>query len=195
MCFPRSGTGGRDRVCIFEPIGSCFEAQGTGHKPEWHVLGLAYLHSKQTKRAIELLEYVVAVEERVLDQDDPERLASQHTLAQAYLDDKQTKRAIELLEHVDAARKKAIEKDYDSPDDVSNLTSVQSFDVPPSLTSGSTISDATLFAKSAAQEFTELLLKDDVMRPLFFAVIERAGLEKFKRNFSQLLYSKSMLLI
>jgi hypothetical protein len=65
-----------------------------------HVLALACLEDKQNKQAIELLEHVVVVREKVVDENDPEQLKSQHALARAYLDDKQVKRALHLIEHV-----------------------------------------------------------------------------------------------
>jgi hypothetical protein len=65
--------------------------------------------------------------------------------------------------------------------------SVLSLDVPPSLTSGTTLSDTSGIAKTAAQQFVEILVGDGTMQPLFPVVIEKAGLEKFKRNFFRLL--------
>jgi tetratricopeptide (TPR) repeat protein len=64
-----------------------------------HLLGILYRHNGQTLRAVELLEYVMKVREKLAD-DHPSRLASQHELAAAYRANGQVLRAIELLEHV-----------------------------------------------------------------------------------------------
>jgi tetratricopeptide (TPR) repeat protein len=71
--------------------------------------------------------------------------------------------------------------------DHSDMRSVLSIDVPPSLTSGSTLSDIPRIAKTAAEQFAEILIGDSIMQPLFSIGIERAGSEKFKRNFFRLL--------
>jgi tetratricopeptide (TPR) repeat protein len=64
-----------------------------------HLLGILYRDNGQTLRAVELLEHVVKVREKLAD-DHPSRLASQHELASAYLANGQISRAIEILEHV-----------------------------------------------------------------------------------------------
>jgi hypothetical protein len=52
------------------------------------------------KEAVKLLEHVVAIREKTLAEDHPQRLVSQHALAQAYKANGQVKEAVELLEHV-----------------------------------------------------------------------------------------------
>ncbi|KAK1910553.1 hypothetical protein P3342_008432 [Pyrenophora teres f. teres] len=64
---------------------------------------------------------------------------------------------------------------------------ISSSDVPPSLTSGSILSGTSRIAKTAAQQFVEIIIRDGAMQPLFLIAIERAGLEKFKQNFFRLL--------
>ncbi|MDB5243361.1 MAG: putative kinesin light chain 1, partial [Spirosoma sp.] len=49
-----------------------------------HELAGAYEADGQIKKAVALLEQVVAVQERTLAEDHPDRLASQHALAGAY---------------------------------------------------------------------------------------------------------------
>ncbi|KAM0339923.1 hypothetical protein ACHAPU_010755 [Fusarium lateritium] len=59
--------------------------------------------------AVDMLEHLVAVEEMVLAENHPDRLASQHDLASAYLDNGQITEAIELLEHVVTASQTLME--------------------------------------------------------------------------------------
>ncbi|KAB5511465.1 hypothetical protein GE09DRAFT_689349 [Coniochaeta sp. 2T2.1] len=54
----------------------------------------------QIKKAVALLEQVVAVQERTLAEEHRSRLASQHALAGAYKSDGQIKKAVALLEQV-----------------------------------------------------------------------------------------------
>jgi hypothetical protein len=61
-----------------------------------------------------LLLYVVAVSERVLAEEHPDRLASQHVLAMAYQADGQIKKAVEMLEHVVAVKARAMRTDHPS---------------------------------------------------------------------------------
>src|SRR5436309_126089 len=58
-----------------------------------HELAGAYQANGQIKQAVELLEYVVKIRERVLAEDHLSRLASQHELARAYQADGQIKQA------------------------------------------------------------------------------------------------------
>jgi hypothetical protein len=73
--------------------------------------------------------------------------------------------------------------------DSTDLISVLSLDVPPSLTSGSTLSDTSGMVQTAAKQFSEILMEDDIMQPLFPFVIQKAGPEWFQRNFLRLLKS------
>jgi hypothetical protein len=66
------------------------------------------------QRAVQLLEHVVAVREKVLAEEHPDRLASQHELAGAYRADGQVQRAVELLEHVVAVKARFLRDDYPS---------------------------------------------------------------------------------
>jgi tetratricopeptide (TPR) repeat protein len=63
-------------------------------------LARAYLADRQNTKAIEILEHVVKVREKKLQEDHPDLLTSQHHLACAYLAEGRTTRAIEILEHV-----------------------------------------------------------------------------------------------
>ncbi|KAF2400145.1 TPR-like protein [Trichodelitschia bisporula] len=63
------------------------------------------------EQAIELFERVVAIESKVLREDDPSRLGSQHQLASAYLEDGRIGEAIKLLAQVDAIRSKVLRED------------------------------------------------------------------------------------
>ena len=79
-----------------------------------HVLAMAYEADGQVQKAVELLEHVVAVKEKVLAEDHPNRLASQHVLAGAYQADGQVQKAVELLEHVVAVKEKVLAEEHPS---------------------------------------------------------------------------------
>ena len=64
------------------------------------------------KKAVELLEHVVAIEKEVLAEDHPSRLASQHALAGAYEANGQVSKAVELLEHVVAIQEQVLAGDH-----------------------------------------------------------------------------------
>ncbi|KAL6152542.1 hypothetical protein ACJQWK_04653 [Exserohilum turcicum] len=69
-----------------------------------HTLAVAYQGNGQVKKAVELLEVVVDVRNKVLKADDSNRLASQHALGTAYEADGQVKKAVGLLESVVKAK-------------------------------------------------------------------------------------------
>ena len=75
-----------------------------------HELAVAYQADGQVKKAVELLQYVVVVQEKTLAEDHPFQLTSQHVLAMAYQADGQLKKAVELLEHVVAVEEKTLLK-------------------------------------------------------------------------------------
>ncbi|KAJ4371886.1 hypothetical protein N0V86_008440 [Didymella sp. IMI 355093] len=77
-----------------------------------HALAGAYRADGQVKKAVELLEAVVKVQNKVLAEDHPDRLASQHELARAYQADRQVKKAVELLEAVVKVRNKVQAEDH-----------------------------------------------------------------------------------
>jgi tetratricopeptide (TPR) repeat protein len=79
-----------------------------------HELAGAYAADGQIKIAIELLEHVVTVEDRVLAEEHPGRLASQHELARAYSADGQIQKAVELLEHVVLVQEKVLAEEHPS---------------------------------------------------------------------------------
>jgi tetratricopeptide (TPR) repeat protein len=150
-----------------------------------HELARAYQANGQIKEAVELLEHVVAIQAEVLTEDHPSRLVSQHELARAYQVSGQVKEAGKLLESIlDMNHPSAITTMNDQ--DISDLISILSVDVPPSLTSGSTLSD-TPISTGTAQEFAEMLLSDETLQPLFPAAFERVGPERFKRNLFRLI--------
>ena len=64
-----------------------------------YLLGIAYRANGQISEAVETLEHVVKVREK-LAEDHPDRLASQHALAVAYRANGQIQKAVEILEHV-----------------------------------------------------------------------------------------------
>jgi tetratricopeptide (TPR) repeat protein len=77
-----------------------------------HALAMAYRADGQVKKAVELLEQVVAVREKVLAENHPDQLASQHALAMAYEADGQVKKAVELLEQVVAVKEKVLAENH-----------------------------------------------------------------------------------
>ncbi|KAK1594591.1 phosphorylase superfamily protein [Colletotrichum navitas] len=62
-------------------------------------VGQCLLRDGRVKEAIKLLEHSVDIQ-ATLEEEHPDRLASQHHLANAYQDDRKTKEAMELLEHI-----------------------------------------------------------------------------------------------
>ncbi|KAH8886214.1 TPR-like protein [Thozetella sp. PMI_491] len=79
-----------------------------------HNLGCAYLGDGRTKDAIQMLEYIVAIQKKILDEEDISRLSSEHELAKAYLSDGRVERAIEILERVVPLKNKVFEQDHSS---------------------------------------------------------------------------------
>ena len=65
-----------------------------------HELAVAYKDTNQSRKAIVLLEEVIAIETNWFASDHLSKLASQHVLAMAYFDDDQRERAINLLEKI-----------------------------------------------------------------------------------------------
>jgi tetratricopeptide (TPR) repeat protein len=76
----------------------------SGRLSSQYVLAGAYQEDGQVKKAVELLEAVVKVRNKVLAEEHPDRLVSQHALAIAYYADGQVKKAVELLEAVVKAK-------------------------------------------------------------------------------------------
>ncbi|EPE08934.1 kinesin light chain 1 [Ophiostoma piceae UAMH 11346] len=73
-----------------------------------HSLASAYHANGQIQKAVDLLEHVVKVREK-LAEDHPSRLGSQHELAAAYRANGQIQKAINILEHVVKFKKKLAE--------------------------------------------------------------------------------------
>jgi tetratricopeptide (TPR) repeat protein len=64
------------------------------------------------KEAVEVLQSVVAVQEKTLAEDHPDRLTSQRALARAYQANGQIEEAITLLEYDVAIEKKTLAEDH-----------------------------------------------------------------------------------
>jgi tetratricopeptide (TPR) repeat protein len=79
-----------------------------------HVLAMAYEADGQVQKAVQLLEHVVAVKEKVLAEEHPSRLASQHALAGAYQADGQVQKAVQLLEHIVRVEEKVLAEEHPS---------------------------------------------------------------------------------
>jgi tetratricopeptide (TPR) repeat protein len=79
-----------------------------------HVLAGAYRVDGQVQKAVQLLEHVVAVQEKVLAEEHPSQLVSQHALAQAYQADGQVQKAVRLLEHVVLVKEKVLAEEHPS---------------------------------------------------------------------------------
>ena len=127
----------KDRSKLCYRIGRCLLADGRPHEAvEWlaeccdlrgeldetdskrlasqHALARAYEENGQVRKAVELLEHVVTVQEKLLAEDHPSRLASQHALAGAYEENGQVRKAVELLEHVVTVQEKLLAEDHPS---------------------------------------------------------------------------------
>ena len=76
-----------------------------------HALAMTYQTNGQIKKAMKLLEQIVA-REKVLKKNHPDRLTSQHALAKTYQTNDQIKKTIKLLEQVVAIRKKMLKKNH-----------------------------------------------------------------------------------
>jgi tetratricopeptide (TPR) repeat protein len=68
----------------------------------------------QIKKAVELLEHVIAVEKTTLAENHPSRLASQHELAGAYKANGQIAEAVKLQEHVVAVHETTLAENHPS---------------------------------------------------------------------------------
>ncbi|KIN02921.1 hypothetical protein OIDMADRAFT_144079 [Oidiodendron maius Zn] len=68
--------------------------------PLYKLLSKNLISTGKTKEAIKVLERIGHLEERMLAEDHPDRLASQYELAGAYRANGQIKEAVQLLEHV-----------------------------------------------------------------------------------------------
>ena len=73
-----------------------------------YILAIAQQQDGQIREAVEMLEHVVKVREK-LAEDHPSRLASQHALAGAYRANGQIDEAVEMLEHVVKVEEKLAE--------------------------------------------------------------------------------------
>ncbi|KAF4338143.1 ankyrin 3 [Fusarium beomiforme] len=74
-------------------------------------VGQCLLVDGRMMEAVSALEPVVETRERI-QEDHPDRLASEHELARAYLEDGQTKKAVEMLEHVVEIRERILAEDH-----------------------------------------------------------------------------------
>lgn len=74
-------------------------------------------------------------------------------------------------------------------DEVSEVTSVKSLFSTPSLTSSETLSsfDSSQEMTGAAEEFAVIVLRDEILEPLFREAFKKVTFEKFERNFARLL--------
>jgi tetratricopeptide (TPR) repeat protein len=79
-----------------------------------HVLAIVYQRDGQTRRAIDILEPLIAVRSEVLEPKHPNLLASQHALVKACREDGQIKKAIELLVPVVKIRDRVLADDHPS---------------------------------------------------------------------------------
>jgi tetratricopeptide (TPR) repeat protein len=77
-----------------------------------HELGIAYRENRQIRKAVKLLEGVVAAHTEIFAEDHASRLASQHELAIAYRENGQIKEAVKLLEDVVSIQAGALVEDH-----------------------------------------------------------------------------------
>ncbi|CAH0019563.1 unnamed protein product, partial [Clonostachys rhizophaga] len=78
----------------------------------WHRAGLCLEVDGRTKERLKVLEQVVAIREKALAEDHPNRLSSQHALALAYRANGQVKEAVQMLEQVVAIEEKTLAEDH-----------------------------------------------------------------------------------
>lgn len=83
-----------------------------------HELARAYQANGQFKRAMDMLEHVVAVRQKILADEHPSQLNSQHELGRVYQSDGQIKKALGLLEHVVIVLERTVAKEH--PDRLSS---------------------------------------------------------------------------
>ncbi|KAH6970345.1 hypothetical protein BKA56DRAFT_661160 [Ilyonectria sp. MPI-CAGE-AT-0026] len=74
--------------------------------------GRCLLVDGRAREAVKRLEHVVAIEEKTLAENHPDRLASQHALAGAYKANGQVEKAVELLEYVVAIEEKTLAENH-----------------------------------------------------------------------------------
>ncbi|KAI9685461.1 MAG: hypothetical protein M1822_004592 [Bathelium mastoideum] len=146
------------------------------------VNNLGILYKDQGKLAEAEAMYMRALQgkEEVLGPRHTSALMTINNLGDLYA--KQGKLAEAEAMRIRALRGKMdIFESLDNDQDTSDLVSILSIDVPPSLTSGSTLSDMPI-ATSSAQEFVEILLGDGTLQLLLPAAFERVGANRFKQN-------------
>nr|POF14119.1 nephrocystin-3 [Quercus suber] len=99
-----------ERLASQHALAGAYNANGQVKKA--HALAGVYEANGQVKEAVQLLEHVVAIRDRVLAEGHPSRLVSQHALAGAYQANGQVKEAVQLLEHVVAIEARVLAEDH-----------------------------------------------------------------------------------
>ena len=79
-----------------------------------HALASAYRTNGQIHEAVQLLEHVVQIQEKVKAETHPHVLVSQQSLASAYKSNGQIQKAVRLLEHVVQVQEKTLAEDHPS---------------------------------------------------------------------------------
>ncbi|PGH14470.1 hypothetical protein AJ80_05915 [Polytolypa hystricis UAMH7299] len=109
-----------DRLASEHELAAAYHAEGKVKKAvqlleHVHELARVYRADKQVKRAPQLLEQVVRIGDESLNEEHPDRLASERgELARAYLSAGQTSRAVTILERVAKIREKTLDEDHPS---------------------------------------------------------------------------------
>jgi tetratricopeptide (TPR) repeat protein len=76
-----------------------------------YYVGLCLDEDRYFKEAIKCLEDVWEWDQRTLQEEDYDRLASEHNLARAYLDNRQIEEAIEMFEHIVEVQKRTLREE------------------------------------------------------------------------------------
>ncbi|KAL2671494.1 hypothetical protein Neosp_014084 [[Neocosmospora] mangrovei] len=75
-------------------------------------VGRCLLRDGRAREAVDLLENMVSIREKIFVENYPDRLASQHNLARAYQANGQIDKAIDLLEHVVSVNEKILAENH-----------------------------------------------------------------------------------
>jgi tetratricopeptide (TPR) repeat protein len=103
-------------TALLEHVVQCQEPSSPNASPEGlltaqHALATAYNTTKETQKALPLLETIARAYAATAEKSDPDRLSSEYELARAYARNEQLEASLALLEHVVRVQKAVLEED------------------------------------------------------------------------------------